>query len=174
MRIFRKLTVLLPAIFCVMGCEKEPITIVYEQRLNFDVFDEDPAGQPHQTSGGGNAVYYIKSIKNPAGGETYEFKPDKLYYDNTTNHGWSQSWAYKVMGTWRAGDVTVGPGQTVENLGCVVVPLSVTPSESYVYNLLHNSAVDGDSVLMAREREGTVIPNLGTAYPSMLSQNCQP
>src|SRR5262245_35629940 len=159
-----------------MGCSKKPaVVITYTQRMNFEVFDPDPAAQPHQTYGGGCAVFYIKSIKNPSGGETYQFKPGKLYINDTSNSGWDLPWAYHVFSaTWRAGDKTVTAGQTATNLGCVVVSTG-GEAKNFAYFLNHDSSVDKDSVLMVREGEAQAnIFNPGTAFKDTLQQNCQP
>jgi len=157
-----------------MGCAKNPVVITYTQRMNFEVFDPDPAAQPHQTYGGGYTDVYIKSIKNPtASGKTYQFKPSNLYLSNPSQNGWGVSWQHHVLGApWRAGDKTVTAGQTATNLGCVVVS-TVSEAKNYAYFLNHD--IDEVPVLMVREGEAQAnIFNPGTAFPQTLQQQCQP
>lgn len=159
-----------------MGCAKNPVVITYTQRINFEVFDPDPAAQPHQTYGGGYTAFYIKSIKNPAAsGKTYQFAPNKLYLNSPSNSGWNLSWQHHVQGvSWRAANEAVPSGQTATNLGCVVVSTG-GEAENHVNYLNHNSAIDDDSVLMVREGEAQPnVFNPGTAFKQTLQQQCQP
>jgi hypothetical protein len=175
MRTLRSISICLALV--APACAKNPVIITYAQRLNFEVFDADPAGQPHQTSGGATSVFYIKSIKNPAAGKTFHFKPTRLYFGSDThNSGWNVSWAYKVAGVpWRAEDKTVDPGQTAQNLGCVVVPLALDQAGAFAYFLNYDSSVEGDSVLLSREGEAQAnVANPGTVYPETLASHCNP
>ena len=160
----------------MMGCAKNPVVMTYTQRMNFEVFDPDPAAQPHQTYGGGVTVVYIKSIKNPAdSGKTYQFQPGKLYLSNPTQSGWNVPWTNNdvILGApWRAGNKTVAAGETATNLGCVVVS-TVSEAKNYAYFLNHD--VDEVPVLVVREGEAQAnIFNPGTAFPQTLQQQCQP
>lgn len=157
-----------------MGCAQNPVVITYAQRMNFEVFDPDPAAQPHQTYGGGYTVVYIKSIKNPAASEkTYTFKPGKLYLGDPSDSGWNVAWQHHVLGVpWRAGDKTVTIGQTATNLGCVVVSTS-GEAKNFAYFLNH----DGDEVPVLMVREGEAAANNfnpGTAFKQTLQEQCQP
>ena len=162
-----------------LGCNNKPVftpvSINYVQRMNFNQWDSaGQPGNPTTTSAGGVTVIYIKSIQNPAdSGKTYVFKPAKLYIDNTSQFAWSMSWGPQVKDEpWRAGEVTVAPGQTANNVGCVALPTGgQAGNEEYIVK--HNSSTDSDSVLMVPEKQAQVF-NPGVASKKTLQERCQP
>lgn len=169
------LVALLIMVSFLVSCNKDPVKpvkITYRQVLNFEVFDPDPSAQPHQTYGGGFAIYRIEVINNGEGSKTYIFDPKKIYIDNPSNSGWNVTWQHHVLGApWRQEQETVEAGDIIEPLGCVVVGTNGTAG-NFVHHLYHNSSYDDDHVIMLRIGPNT-IPNPGTAFPHTLQQSCE-
>ena len=155
------------------ACNKHPVIIHYAQRVNSDLYDTNPTGSPHTTTSGGNTVFYITKIENPADGKTFHFKPSRVYIANPANAGWSQSWAYTAVGPWRAQDVTVNPGTSKSNVGCVVVPTG-SEANGYTFFMLYDSSKEGDSVVGDRAGNANQTVKDVMLSPAELQQRCQP
>ena len=81
----------LASVIGLTACTQHPVIIHYAQRVNSDLFDSDPTGSPHTTTGGGNSLFYITKIENPANGKPFNFKSSRLFVSNQSNGGgWSQ------------------------------------------------------------------------------------
>jgi hypothetical protein len=145
------------------------------QRVNSDLYDTDPtSGQPHTTTSGGNSLFYITKIENPSNGKTFHFKPSRLFVSDKRNGGgWTQSWAYTAIGPWRAQDVTVAPGASKTNLGCVAVPVGAE-AKKFAYFMLYDSSIDNDSVLLTRAGEAKANVEDVMLSPAAFPPRCTP
>jgi len=163
----------LVGIVALAGCAKNPTIITYKQKLNFGAYDADPSATPHNTQGGGFALYHIDSMKVPAQGTAYDFKRNKLYYGQTSMNGAALDY-YLGNPSWLAKQQTVTPGTTLADLGCVVVQVG-NDALQFIDYLLHDSAADNDSVLMSGTMDPNAsIPAVNVAYPETLAQHCKP
>lgn len=165
------------AVLAALGltaCQKHPVIIHYAQRVNSDLFDSDPTGSPHTTTGGGNSLFFITKIENPAGGKVFHFKPSRLFIGQKTNGGgWTQSWAFSAVGPWKAGDATVAPGSSKTNVGCVAVPTG-TEAGKFAWFMLYDSAVEDDSVLLTREGPAEANVQDIMLSPGAFAAHCKP
>jgi hypothetical protein len=155
------------------ACNTHPVIIHYAQRVNSDLYDTNPTGSPHTTTSGGNTVFYITKIENPSDGKTFHFKPSRVYLGNPSNAGWSQSWAFTAVGPWRAQDMTIDPGTSKTNVGCVAVPTGSAAGE-FTYFLLYDSSKDNDSVLGDRAGDPNTKTKDVLLSPAELQARCQP
>ena len=161
------------ALIGTAACTKHPVIIHYAQRVNSDLYDSNPTGSPHTTTSGGNTVFYITKIENPANGKTFHFKPSRVYIGSPSNAGWSQSWAYTAVGSWRAQDVTIDPGTSKTNVGCVAVPTG-SEADGHTWFMLYDSSKEDDSVLGDRAGDANVKTKNVLLSPAELQAQCQP
>lgn len=160
-------------IFLLSGCDGEATRIRYEQKLNFNVFDPDPAS-PGSTYGGGYALYKVTEIDNSDREDAFAFEVIDLYGDTKQDSGWNLSWQHHVLGvSWRATDQTLAAGATLTDLGCIVITTGSYIGDA-LQPLYYNSS-GNESVLVVREGGGDppAPSTAGTVYPQTLAQACQ-
>ena len=160
---------------CVLGgCNGDDATVIrYEQVLNFNVFDPDPAAQPHNTYGGGFAMYKITSFDNSKRSDPFNFQVNKVYGQPQTNSGWNVSWQHHVLGApWRATDKVVAGNSQIGGIGCLIIGTSGYLGDAF--QTLHYRSTGNESVLLIREGGGNPPKpdTAGTVYPHILAQKC--
>jgi hypothetical protein len=157
----------------VLACNNTSPTIIhYQQIANSDLWDSNPSGSPHDTSGAGESLFLITEISTPAQGETLNFTPKRLYISDPNDGGWTQTWAYLIDSSVKAMDVTIAPGASKMNLGCVAVPTD-RPASNDILHLFYDSTAT-ESVLLARDGDPSAPVQDVQFSPDEIKQLCTP
>lgn len=143
----------------LLGCKDNLVTIHYTQPANAYVFDQDPTGTPHTTTGAGDGmfvVYCINQIENKdSKAIDFQFMLSKVYAQNTSNASGNTSLDQWVK---TASDKLVPKGTTSAKIGRIVIHVDGDPAglKTALENLNYHSS-GTDSVILVRDG-GIVAP----------------
>jgi hypothetical protein len=137
----------------MLGCNNNLVSIHYTQPANAYVFDNNPTGSPHTTTGAANGmfvVYCINQIENTdSQALDFPFTLSKVYAQNTSNISGNTSLDQWVK---TASDKLIPKGTISGNIGRIVVHIDGDPLslKTAIQNLSYNSS-STDSVVMVRD-----------------------
>jgi hypothetical protein len=152
-------TVKFLAAACMLGlvaCNKDLVTIHYNQPANAYIFDSDPIGIPHTTTSAGDGIfafYCINAIENKdTNAHDFNFDVSKIYV-NDNLHSIAGDVSFNFMVQTAPSTLKVPAYSTSSTLGRVVVNISggLDPNNLGALDDLYYNSSAGESVLLERD-----------------------
>jgi len=107
-----------------LGACSNTVTITYDQPANCVVYDQNPSGTPHQTTGAGGifAIYHITQIDNSRpGAQDFNFQLGKLYTGSPANQAAMLATALPGLPLKYAANKVIKQGTVADDLGWVII-----------------------------------------------------
>ena len=136
-----------------LGACSNTVTITYDQPANCVVYDQDPSGTPHQTTGAGGifAIYHITQIDNSRpGSQDFNFQLGKLYTASPASNAAQLANALPGLPLKYATNKVINKGTVANDFGWVIidVPDANPAADKNANDFLAYASSGSESVLL--------------------------